>query len=152
MHSSKECFKCHRVKALEDFYVHPQMHDGHLGKCKECTKKDARTTRLARIEYYRAYDSQRAKIPERAKAADAISKAWLHQDKRRLAAHNAVARAVRAGRLVRLPCERCGSEKSLAHHEDYDKKLDVVWLCQPCHKQRHKEMKLLLQHVIGESP
>jgi hypothetical protein len=28
----------------------------------------------------------------------------------------------------------------LAHHEDYDKPLEVVWLCQPCHKQRHKEI------------
>jgi hypothetical protein len=28
----------------------------------------------------------------------------------------------------------------LAHHEDYDRPLDVMWLCQPCHKQRHKEL------------
>jgi ribosomal protein S27AE len=40
-----------------------------------------------------------------------------------------------------VPCIRCGNEKSLAHHEDYDKPLDVMWLCQPCHKQRHKELK-----------
>jgi hypothetical protein len=31
----------------------------------------------------------------------------------------------------------------LAHHDDYDKPLDVMWLCQPCHKQRHKELKQL---------
>jgi ribosomal protein S27AE len=42
--------------------------------------------------------------------------------------------------LERQPCVRCGATKSLAHHEDYDKPLDVMWLCQPCHKQRHKEL------------
>jgi hypothetical protein len=30
--------------------------------------------------------------------------------------------------------------KTLAHHESYDEPLTVMWLCQPCHKQRHKEI------------
>lgn len=38
----KICFKCNISKSLDFFYKHPQMPDGHLGKCKECTKKDVR--------------------------------------------------------------------------------------------------------------
>jgi ribosomal protein S27AE len=52
-----------------------------------------------------------------------------------------VVRAIRSGVLVRGPCSRCGAAKTHAHHEDYSKPLDVVWLCARCHIQRHKELK-----------
>ena len=137
---SKECFKCKAVKPLEEFYKHPSMLDGHVNKCKECNKNDVTANRNKNIEKIRAYDRERGKIPERIKAVSEVAKAWRAEDTRRSAAHNAVARAIRNGSLLRLPCIRCGADKSLAHHEDYDKPLEVMWLCQACHKQRHKEL------------
>lgn len=137
---SKECFKCHAVKPLEEFYKHPMMADGHVNKCKTCNKKDVTDNRNKNIERVREYDRERSKNPERIKAMTAQTKLWREQDRRRGIAHNAVSRAIRSGTLSRQPCAVCGNEKSVAHHEDYDKPLDVVWLCQPCHVRRHKEI------------
>ena len=137
---SKECFKCKSIKPLEEFYKHPMMADGHVNKCKECNKKDVSTNRNKNIDAYRAYDRERGKTPDRIKANTEITRAWRAEDKRRGYAHSSVSNAIKKGTLTRSPCVRCGETKSLAHHEDYDKPLDVVWLCQPCHKQRHKEI------------
>jgi len=138
---SKECFKCKTVKPLEDFYKHPKMLDGCVNKCKECNKNDVTANRNKNLEKIRAYDRARGKEPERIKTNTEINRAWRAEDKRRQLGHTAVARAIRNGSLFRLPCIRCGEAKSLAHHEDYDKPLEIMWLCQPCHKQRHKELK-----------
>ena len=138
---SKECFKCHAVKPLSEFYKHPMMADGHVNKCKDCNKKDVTDNRNKNIERIREYDRERGKNPERIKAIAEVVKVWRSEDRRRSSAHNAVSRAIKAGTLDRKPCIRCGDAKSVAHHEDYDKPLEVMWLCQPCHKKRHKELK-----------
>jgi len=141
----KECFKCKTIKPLEEFYKHSAMADGYLNKCKMCAKDDANKHRADNLEKIRAYDRQRGKNPERIAASTEISRLWRKEDARRARAHSAVARAVRSGDLIRQPCIRCDSKKTEAHHEDYDKPLEVMWLCTPCHKQRHKEINQLFE-------
>lgn len=140
---SKECFKCKTVQPLTEFYKHSAMADGHLNKCKSCTKSDVAKHREANIDRIRAYDKERAKNKDRRALMTEVNRIWREQDVRRSRAHTAVARAIRAGKLVRQDCERCGEHKTVAHHEDYDYPLQVMWLCGVCHKQRHKELDCL---------
>ena len=35
------------------------------------------------------------------------------------------------------PCEVCGELEADRHHDDYDKPLDIRWLCRPHHIQQH---------------
>ncbi len=38
---TKICFKCNVDKPPLEYYKHKKMADGHLGKCKDCTRKDS---------------------------------------------------------------------------------------------------------------
>jgi len=55
-------------------------------------------------------------------------------------ARRIVQAAVRSGFLVKGNCEVCGDAKSQAHHEDYSKPLEVMWLCALHHKEKHKKV------------
>lgn len=38
----KSCIICNKVKPLGEYYKHSQMGDGHLNKCKQCTKEQSK--------------------------------------------------------------------------------------------------------------
>jgi hypothetical protein len=60
----------------------------------------------------------------------------LHRDKCR--AYDAVKYALKKGRLQKGACQHCGATEHVhAHHEDYSKPLDVIWLCPSCHLDEH---------------
>ncbi len=52
-------------------------------------------------------------------------------------AHALVSLALSRGELIRQPCETCGEQKAVAHHDDYERPLDVRWLCASCHMKHH---------------
>ena len=49
--------------------------------------------------------------------------------------------AIQSGLLTRSQvCDECGSKNYVdAHHSDYSRPLDVVWLCRSCHKRLHSK-------------
>lgn len=60
---------------------------------------------------------------------------------KKILAHGAVHKALTKGMFEKQPCEICGEIKSEAHHDDYDKPLEVRWLCKACHTEWHMNNK-----------
>jgi len=135
----KKCFKCKRKKPLEQFYKHPATSDGHLGKCKACTKKDVkeRYNDPEARERIRKYEAERFKKPERKAKTLEYNRARAKRNPGKAAARRKVTNALKYGRLERKPCEVCGDQKSEGHHTDYRKALDVKWLCFKHHREEH---------------
>jgi hypothetical protein len=133
--TEKECFKCKRVLPLSSFYRHKQMSDGHIGKCKECAKCDARKNRDKNLDYYRDYDRKRGNRQD-----PSYLKEYRERYPVKYKAHNLVNNAIRAGHLKRKPCAEClSTDGTHAHHDDYAEPLNVRWLCAVCHRRWHAE-------------
>ena len=151
----RTCSHCGKTKPLTDFY----QYDGRpMSACKGCVKFRVRASRAAKVEYYREYDRRRAQNPDRVaqqKLRNEALKAsphktehyrrtsggWQRRNAEKHKAHVMVGHAIRNGKLVKQPCERCKATEDIhAHHEDYAKPLDVNWLCKTCHGIRHREI------------
>lgn len=65
MDITKVCFKCGRELNISEFYRHPQMADGHLNKCKDCTKKDVREKYLENSKDPSYMEKERARGREK---------------------------------------------------------------------------------------
>lgn len=72
------------------------------------------------------------------KQSDDYKKKWRIENKEKHSAHRKIEVAIRDGRMSKKPCGKCGNIKSHAHHSDYSRPLDVVWLCVRHHKEVHK--------------
>jgi len=155
MINTKICFKCNLQKPISDFYKHSKMKDGHLNKCKECTKSDVKNSIENNKEHYIEYEKKRANLPHRIKARSEYAKTeagkiagqkakekWTEENVIKRAASTIVGNAVRDGKIIKpLNCEGCNSTPSRlhGHHDDYNYPMTVRWLCSKCHTAWHKE-------------
>ena len=133
----KQCFKCLEVKILSDFYKHGRMIDGHVNKCKECSKKDASKHRGENLSKIRANDRLRGN-----RARKGYLSEYRNNNPNVHKAHYTLNNALRSGKITKpTSCEACGLEHDRlnGHHHDYLKRLDVSWLCEACHHQWHSK-------------
>jgi hypothetical protein len=150
----KTCFKCATPKPRSDFYAHPQMADGLLGKCKDCARSGIAANRRdpAKGARIRAYDRGRGnRQPAEYRKAYTNSDRGREAQKRyrvkypdKAVARNTLGNAVRDGKVAKpSTCQQCGVGGRIhGHHHDYSRPLDVQWLCQACHGKAHRKYEL----------
>ena len=145
----RTCRRCGTAKPLGEFP--PYRAKGVVGRrhtCRDCW--NVKWSPIVAGHNKRYYHENKGGYRDRLKArtnrqhhADRAShhrrnKEYEARHPLRAAAKRDVMLAVRAGRLLRKPCEVCADTKSQAHHDDYLKPLEVIWLCAVHHGERHR--------------
>lgn len=117
----------------------------HISECKQCGKEIITT--VYKIE------RGNGKYCSRECAADSVRKENDSEVLRKKKLRNKIYRknnpiqekarkktwaAISKGKLIRSSCVVCGENKVEAHHSDYTKPLDIMWLCNKHHVEWHK--------------
>ena len=137
----KKCGVCEKVKKITEFYFYHSVVNGkkyeyHHTWCKDCQNK-----------YSRKYQKTKEGIKKANRSCLAFHKRNYGKNKKftkGLIARGCVQKAIKSGKLKRGSCEVCGKENAEAHHEDYNKPLEVMWLCKKHHTilEKNKRTKL----------
>jgi len=137
-----KCKQCKITKCDSEFYV------SNKSKCKECVKSNVRENYQKNIEHYRSYE----RTPNRKKSHNerqlANQKRYRSKHNKKYKVHGIVNNAIKTGELINPRiCEKCDSKNHIVgHHDDYDKPLEVRWLCQVCHMDWHSKNEALNQN------
>lgn len=136
----KTCSTCGTEKPKTEFQKRNASVDGLTASCKECLRErdskryeKERELRLSRQKSYLA-------TPKGKAAHKRATKKWQEENKMRRAAHIILGNALKYKTITRQPCWVCG-KKAEAHHPDYGRPLDVVWLCKQHHQEVHAMTK-----------
>lgn len=171
MGNIKKCNTCKQDKSIKDFYRQPNGLLGRTGSCKACRKvyqkqycddeeikvkrKIARKTHKCEApeekrkryekfkennpDYWKDYYSQNREI-----RLEANKRFWKNNPDR-YESYKAYKRGLGNGTIVRAQaCMMCGLKcKTIGHHHDYSKPLEVIWVCHECHMSIHKKHKFM---------
>jgi hypothetical protein len=155
LRKNKACKICGASKPLSEFYRHSTMADGRFSSCKSCYIKQCakyynkhkktilqRTRARDRVTYETKLKTRHAKWRAANKdKMNSYNKKYKANNQSKIRAHLAIRKAIENGIIARpKACESCGNITNRplhGHHADYTKQLDVLWVCQPCHRKKH---------------
>lgn len=135
----KICPKCGESKPVTEFRKDSGRADGLQSYCKPCHSASSREWERNNRDKVRA--ARRIWVQQnRDKVKEQGLRARSRHSTRERSAWRKLDRAVQAGTVVRPEeCSECGAPGIPdGHHADYDRPLDVIWLCRACHKDLHR--------------
>lgn len=142
----KTCKGCGEHKPLAEFYADKTTKDGLRGKCKSCMnayvkqwrKESPEKWRKIQVVYMERHRENSKRSRHKTGRYRDYTKVYSATHPLENKARRKASYAIETGVLWREPCAYCGSDMNVdAHHPDYAKPLDVVWLCRPCHTVEH---------------
>ena len=136
------CGRCLNYFPRGGFYRNKRTIFGLTIYCKKCHmevsakgRNPDNTRRLGRESARRQKELNPEKIKERHRLY-ARKRIKTYKDEARMGLNI----AVKSGKIIKpRECSKCGKELKLsAHHDDYNKPLDVIWFCYQCHSDLHR--------------
>lgn len=100
--------------------------------------------------YHRYYEKHKKRLSEKKRKTRASNKDILNEKRvarnrkhpERRIGREKTKQAVAKGKLLKEPCQECYNPKADAHHPDYSKPLEIVWLCRKHHLRLHQAKTL----------
>ena len=145
MNSTKKCAECGRDLPTSEFNKNKNRKDGLQVRCRECFSEYNRKRYASDRERFKSdVAAYRAANPQ--KVYETRMKT-CEKNPTRTNANKAVESALAAG-VIKNPgvCYGCGCEagdhRIEAHHHDYSKPLEIVWLCTPCHRRMDAQRRI----------
>ena len=132
----KKCPCCNQSKEIKRFHRCSTRCDGLAVYCKKCRSQKMKASR----EYHRKYNAWRYNNdPEFRKRKIATNNKYQEYNKLKNQARWTVKNALKNKTLLKKPCMICKKNRVEAHHIDYKKPLEIIWLCSLHHKQIHRQ-------------
>jgi hypothetical protein len=137
---TKTCTKCKEEKPFEAFYKNTNYKDGHRSQCKNCQKQQRSNWCKQNRERSNTYQTNwRKNNPEKVKEIQRKNCIYLRQNQpEKVRARKLIHKKISRGQMDKKPCVICGKIKTEAHHCNYSKPLDVMWLCKEHHDGWHR--------------
>ena len=135
---TKKCSKCGRELPLSKFNKNKNRRDGLQDRCRDCFSA------YNRIRYRNMREKVKADVrrykEENPQKVFETRLATCKKSPTKKNAYYVVDAAIKAGVIERPHvCSGCGcsdeEHRIEAHHHDYSRPLDVIWLCTPCHRR-----------------
>lgn len=133
-----KCNICSVELTVENTYK-GQQNRLCIAHLREYSNKQ-RHENLTRFKIYRLkYEKTNNKTKKRREQLNEISHRMRGIYPEKWRAREQLRYAVKIGKVKKLSCIDCGSNKVEAHHTDYSKPLDVIWYCKKHHMFAHNK-------------
>jgi len=123
-------------------WIRPSYYIPHPRIRKPKIEKAPKIKKVKMKKKYKHISMNLPRFRDTGKSKEVIRR-YKERNPHKIEARKRVYIGIRNGSITRQPCVICGLKKVDAHHKDYSKPLDIMWLCRKHHWEWHANHETL---------